>query len=443
MQVVKDLINSFDIVNCTDNQGNTALHVAAYRGQLAVVEALVLASPSSISLRNHAGETFLHMAVSGFQNPLFRRLDKQVELMKQLVCGKVFNLEDIINAKNNDGRTALHMAIIGNIHSDLVQLLMTVRSIDVNVRDVNVMTPLDILRQRPRSASSEMLTTQLISAGGIFGSQDYTARRSMVSHLKMQGNGSSPGTSFRITDSEIFLYTGIENKLNASAGHVSGGRSLDSIELSQFGTTNEIQSVHSSSDDKRKGAVNNAAKRLKRLLHWHRVKEKTPEKFKKTVEEGSVESSMKWSNSEETAIPLRQRFSKPSSLPNNKRTLSVRSNLPSPIAKKKFASGLKNGVMQAMPQLKIPHRSNSSSFSSPGSLEKQKNIYVENNSAGSSCSNQILDDGIPNFVQKPGSLNKRLVNQYLCFGAPGQSVKDPVSRLHQNQSYKHYVISVA
>ncbi|KAK1383109.1 hypothetical protein POM88_020844 [Heracleum sosnowskyi] len=31
--VVKDLVASFDIIDCTDKKGNTALHVAAYRGQ--------------------------------------------------------------------------------------------------------------------------------------------------------------------------------------------------------------------------------------------------------------------------------------------------------------------------------------------------------------------------------------------------------------------------
>lgn len=457
VQVVKDLIASFDIVDSIDNQGNTALHVAAYRGQLAVVEAIICASPSSIFLKNNAGETFLHMAVSGFQTAAFRRLDRQIELMKQLVSGKVFNLEDIVNAKNNEGRTALHMAIIGNIHSDLVQLLMIVRSIDVNVRDLNGMTPLDILRQRPLSASSEMLTRHLISAGGIFGCHDYMARRrAIVSHLKLRGNGNSPGTSFKVTDSEILLYTGIENGSDATAGRGSIGMSSDSTELSHFDTTNEnhTNENHSSSDDKRDGAVTYAAKRLKRLLHWPRVKEKTPGKFKKTTHYGSAESSsMKCSSLNETPIPLRQRFSKPSSLPNNKRTLSVRSNLPSPTAKKKFASGIKNGVMQAIPHLHIPRRSRSSSFSTVSSLssvDKQKEVNTSrNDTAGPSCSNQMFDDRddddiTPNFVHKQGSLNKRLMNQYFCFGASGLPTKGTVRGRHQqNQTYKRSVLSVA
>ena len=157
MQVVKDLVASFDIISSRDNQGNIALHVAAFRGHLSVVEALIIACPSSSTLTNNSGDTFLHMAVAGFRTPGFRRLDRQMELVKQLVSGTIANIQEIINLRNNDGRTALHMAVIGNMHSNLVELLMTVRSINLNIRDADGLTPLDLLRQHPRSASSEIL----------------------------------------------------------------------------------------------------------------------------------------------------------------------------------------------------------------------------------------------------------------------------------------------
>ncbi|KAK0588780.1 hypothetical protein LWI29_005374 [Acer saccharum] len=408
VEVVKDLIGSYDITNSTDHQGNTALHVASYRGQPAAVEALILANPSMISLKNNAGETFLHATVSGFQTPAFRRLDRQVKLMKLLASGKILNMEDIINTKNNDGRTALHMAIIGNVHLELVQLLMSAPSINVNVRDNEGMTTLDLLKQRPHSASSDILIRHLISAGGIFGSQDYTSRRAIATHLKMQGNGSSPGTSFRISDTEIFLYTGIDIPSDANADPCSAGRSSSSTELNQFDSTNENQT---SSIDKKQGNTSDGTS--------------TP-----------------------TPTPLRQRFSKPLPLPNNKRTLSVRSTQSSPTAKKKLASGLVHGVMQAMPQRTVPGRSRSSSFSkassisSPNSLDKQKGIFIDNDVAGPSCSNQLFDDdGASNIIGKQGS--KRLGSQYFCFGGSGHSVKTPVIRQRQNQNSNPAVISVA
>ncbi|KAJ4827320.1 hypothetical protein Tsubulata_003270 [Turnera subulata] len=438
VEVVKELIASYDIINSTDNLGNNALHIAAYRGQSPVVEALILASPSLISSTNNAGETFLHMAVSGFQTPSFRRLDRQIDLMKQLTSGNISNLADIVNAKNNEGRTALHMAIIGNVHFDLTRLLMTAPYINVNARDADGMTPLDLLKQRPQSASSDILIRQLISAGGIFSCQDYSARRAIASRLKLQGNGGSPGTSFRLSDTEIFLYTGVEIVSDATAADpATAGMSSPSSEASQPDLTS---AHHSSRVSKKRDSFSYAANRLKRALHWPRVKEKKPEVFKKPGDAGVVESSKKCNSSEGTPAPLRQRFSNASSLPNNKRTLSVRSNQSSPTSKKRFASGPKHG---AMPQLTIPGRSRSSSFSkssisSPSSLDKQKGILVGGDVAGpSSSSNRLFDDGAPPNVlekEKEGSINKRVRSQYFCFGASGLSVKTPVSIPRQSHS---------
>lgn len=448
MQILKYLIESFDMINSTDHQGNTALHVAAYRGQLAAVEALVSASPSSIYQKNNAGETFLHKAVSGFQTLAFRRLDRQMELLRQLVSGKVFNIKDIINAKNNEDRTALHVAIIGNVHSDLVQLLMTAESINVNVTDVDGLTPLDYLRQRPRSASSDILIRQLMSAGGIFGSQDYNARKVIVSRLKMQGNGnSSPGSSFRISDTEIFLYTGIENASDGSGGHGSPVRS-SAFEPSPYDSATENRSSFTSA---KPSSVNNATQLLKQVLHWPRIKDKRPQKLKKTVDdEGSMDSNKIVNTSDNAPTPLRKRFSKPSSPTNHKRTLSVRSNQSSPSAKKKLASGIRHGVMQAVPQITVPRRSSrsssfsKSSISSPSSLDKQKGVCFETDIAGPSCSNQVVDNANananPNLIKQGNPPhNKRLKSQYFCFGTAGVSVKSPVSR----HSLKRPVPSVA
>lgn len=180
--------------------------------------------------------------------------------------------------------------------------------------------------------------------------------------------------------------------------------------------------------------MNNAAQRLKSVFHWPRLKQKNPKRLKKSTNEGCLE---------DTPIPLRQRFSKPSSLPNNKRTLSVRSNQSSPIAKKKLASGIMHGVMQDMPQLTIPGKSRSSSFSksslsSPSSCDKQKGVFIDTDVAGAgagpSCSNPTLGDEKPNTMEKPGSMKKGLRSQYFCFGGSGLAVKTPGSRLRQNQT---------
>lgn len=439
VEVVKDLAASFDIITSTDNQGNTALHVAAYRGYLAVVDILILSSSSLASLKNNYGDTFLHMAVAGFRTPSFRRLDRQIELMKQLVCGKIVNMQDIINVRNNDGRTALHMAVIENIHGNLVELLMTVPSIDLNIRDADGMTPLDILKQRPRSASSEILIKQLISAGGISNCQDHKARSALVSHLKMQGIGISPGTSFRIPDAEMFLYTGIEIPSDASCDQASMELSICSDEISQIDSRNSL-------DSKKPGSVNYAARRLKFLLRWPLRKEKKAASRELRDDDDSLESFSINRNLEDNLIPLRQKFSGVSYFPNIKRSVSIRSNLPSPSTKKKFSAGLMHGVIKAMPHLTVVSQSPSSSLSrsslssSPNSIDKQKGIDIPR----PSCSTLSLNGKAPPQMNyREDSFNKKLMNQYFCFGAQAVAVKDSVSYVQPDQSYKHLSSLVA
>ncbi|PIN18380.1 hypothetical protein CDL12_08955 [Handroanthus impetiginosus] len=122
LQVVKDLIPDTKIINSTDTNGNLGLHLAAQRRHSSIAEALILASPSSIKAKNDAGETFLYSFITGFQAPGFRRSDLQIDLMKYLLSGKLFDIKEIISEKDNEGKTALHLANMGNVHPDLLKL---------------------------------------------------------------------------------------------------------------------------------------------------------------------------------------------------------------------------------------------------------------------------------------------------------------------------------
>ncbi|CAO2822925.1 unnamed protein product [Amaranthus hypochondriacus] len=420
VEVVKHLIASYDMISTIDDKDNTPLHIAAYRGQLSVLEALSKASPSSASAVNNDMDTFLHVAIAGFQSPGFRRLDQQIELMKQLVSSKSFIIENIINSKNSEGRTALHLAIIGNIHSDLVQLLMKAPYINVNIRDDHGMTPLDYLKRQPKSASSEILIRQLISAGGISSCKDYAVRKAFASHLKMQGDCTSPGTSFRVSDNEIFLDTGIDRLMNSTAGRFCGAhvRLQSSTEASRCGSPTEDD--NRIPDIKKLGPLQNAAKRLKHMFHWPSVKRKQTERTKRTSEKEESFSDKRWSPSDEMPIPLRERFSNASCLSSNKRTLSVRSNLSSPTNRKKMASWIarQDGLHD---QLKV----NLSALSSSSS-EKGKEICVEHENTSSSCSKQVNTDD--NVTRKQGSMSKRFVNPTLCFGGSHLSLKNSVGK---------------
>ncbi|KAE8696636.1 Lysine histidine transporter 1 [Hibiscus syriacus] len=408
IEVVKYLVTSFEIIASTDGQGNTALHTAAYRGYLNVVEFLLRASPNLASVKNDCGSTFLHVAVAGFRTPGFRRIDQQIELMKRLVCSEVFEIRDIINVRNSDGRTALHMAVIDNVQSRLVELLMSVPCIDLNVRDADGSTTLDLLKRRPKSTCSEILIKDLIAAGGISNCQDNAARSAIVSCLKENGVGASPGTSFRVPDAEIFLYTGSENAYDAGCDQESVGYSSCLSDLSELKLSNTIE-------NKKPSSINHTARRLKNLLHW-------PRKERKTASAESVgdddplevmSTSRNWSDSH---IPLREKYTK-SSLPNNTRTFSLGRDLPSPSSRKKFTAGLTHGVIQATPHLAAPLKSppspiSASSTASPVSVDEQKVVR-------DARLKQLFDGKATRMSPKENSVDKRLMNQYFCFGAQG------------------------
>lgn len=422
MQVVKELVASYGplIMEAIDSQGNTALHVAAYRGHADLVEALISASPSLVSARNNAGDTFLHAGISGFQTPAFERLDKHTELMNRLITSAASNSPcDVVNCRNNEGRTALHLAISGNVPLEFVEMLMSVKSIDINIKDASGMTPLDLIRHKPQSPTSDLLFRRLVSAGGMFSCRDQSITSVVASHLKDRGNFYSPGARFRTSDAEIFLSTRLEAAPDKVVPrHVRS--SSCSIEIGQANVTDENHHLKKC----RNASVNSATERLKSVFHWPRIKKQAG--HSKNDSEISITSTAL--ETQETPVPLRQRFSKRSTsspspaLPNNnKRTLSVRSNQSSPRAKKKRFGSVRT---RSSSFSKISIHSSSASSSSSMVDIKQKGVLVDTNIAGPSGFDRPEPVKSKKLKEKQqGSVRRRLKSHYFCFGTSALTVK--------------------
>lgn len=469
LEVVKYLMASFDIINSTDNQGNTALHVAAYRGHLPVVQALVAASPSTLSAVNNAGETFLHSAIAGFRTPGFRRLDRQLELTKHLIRERTADIRKIINLKNDAGLTALHMAVVGCVHPDLVELLMTTPSIDLNVKDAGGMTPLSLLKEQLQSTTSERLIKQIVSAGGVLSSSVLRSRSAVVSQIKMRGGiAISPGTMFKISDAEIFLYSGIGTAGSRRASSCSSPGKCDLADANDEG--GDVN--HGSSGGKRLSSASRAKDRLKLMLRWPRHREKMLRTPRKPEDSGPLDSIKKLNEqvAAETPAPLRQAFTKTTAL-NNKRTLAVKSSAPSSATKKKLNMKLIHGIMEAMPQLAsssaatrsppntLPRSSMSSTPPStklkdicfddeaPIMSGKLKDIVLDGNDGSvddPSCSNSSFtgDDGVAGAARRNhGCGNGRLIN--ICFGAQGLAVEDSASGQPTSKMFKQQCLRVS
>ncbi|GKA50098.1 ankyrin repeat family protein [Tanacetum coccineum] len=188
--------------------GGWLLYTAASAGDLEFVKELLKRDPLLVFGEGEYGVTdILYAAARSGNLEVFEVLVDFSLWSKGEEIGSVFKMEMMNRVVHAGAREHLfHIAVIENIHSDLVELLMTVRYIDLNIRDVDGMTPLDLLRQRPKSMNSEILIKRLISAGGISDYNGYMTRTALVSHLKTHGIGGSPGTSFRVPDAEIIFY---------------------------------------------------------------------------------------------------------------------------------------------------------------------------------------------------------------------------------------------
>ncbi|KAJ4892849.1 Ankyrin repeat family protein [Raphanus sativus] len=400
IKVVKYLITKYDsIMEIKDSHGNTALHIAAYKGHLAVMEALINESPPLISAVNNEGDTCLHMVVSGFAASGFKRLDRQMELLKKLVSGGgsfSVDFSEIVNVRNGNGRTVVHLAVmdvLNTVRHDVVEILLRVPGVDLNVVDIDGMTPVDLLeRQTPRTAVSDLLIKRLKSAGG---RSNGCGEKVIPFREERYGFCGSPGTAFEISDSEIFLFTAARtDHRTASNAEMSPDReSLDGIsECSTEMTTH--------SKRKRRGGGTGA--RLKLLLRWAK-KEETEENRRYSGDDNN-----------NRRVPLREMYSgsrSPSEIGNRGRAFPMRTesgDLPSLSVRLKFTEGLMKGVVvQESPRFV---------FSPP--------VVSDYSGAPSSACTSPFQTVSSELERKTPAMKKQrsFVNRYLCFSGKGLAI---------------------
>uniref|UniRef100_A0ACD5TYD7 Uncharacterized protein n=1 Tax=Avena sativa TaxID=4498 RepID=A0ACD5TYD7_AVESA len=116
-----------------DNNGLFPIHVAASMGALGIISNILETCPTSAGLCTAQGRTFLHVAVEN------RRL-KVVSFVSQTP-----SLAWILNSRDHDGNTALHLAVH---HGNLLIFCSLYGNKDVHVSLANnsMQTPIDLAR---------------------------------------------------------------------------------------------------------------------------------------------------------------------------------------------------------------------------------------------------------------------------------------------------------
>ncbi|KAJ4706567.1 Ankyrin repeat-containing protein [Melia azedarach] len=141
LDVIKELVR-MDSKLCLvkDKDGMTPLHTAAMEGRLDVMKELLSACPDSVMEVTVADETPFHIAMSHGQV-------KAEEFLLEWIKGKPYSAH-LINKKDSDGNTLLHLAV-SRKHLQIIKFLVEEFSISVNAMNDSRFTALDIFDVLP------------------------------------------------------------------------------------------------------------------------------------------------------------------------------------------------------------------------------------------------------------------------------------------------------
>ncbi|CAJ1955292.1 unnamed protein product [Sphenostylis stenocarpa] len=136
-----------------NNNGYTPLHLAVMNGKVSILQDFVSSIVASLNRLTRAEETIFHLAVRyGSQDALEFLVD-------------VSNGTNLLHCQDRYGNTVLHLAVIGKRYK-MAEFLINKTKVDINARNYEGISALDVLVQAKDSAENRHLLVTLIRAGG-------------------------------------------------------------------------------------------------------------------------------------------------------------------------------------------------------------------------------------------------------------------------------------
>ncbi|XP_056850232.1 ankyrin repeat-containing protein BDA1 isoform X1 [Raphanus sativus] len=146
VELAQELIK-FDpnLVRIRGRGGTTPLHLVAEKGDADLLTKFLFVCPESIRDANVNGETALHIMV---KNDRHEELEVLRGWMQRMLISDALSTEKhILNTRDRDGNTALHLAAYKNDSKALKELLECM-SLNRNIQNKSGMTALDLLRAK-------------------------------------------------------------------------------------------------------------------------------------------------------------------------------------------------------------------------------------------------------------------------------------------------------
>ncbi|KAB2019318.1 hypothetical protein ES319_D08G290300v1 [Gossypium barbadense] len=142
-------IGGHELCRRKDYKGRVALHLAVIKGRERVAGELVMACPESIKEITDKKETILHLAGKN---------ENGCKFVKGLIDG--IKAKEMLNLKDEDGNTVLHLAALRKQH-EVMNLLLQQPELDVNAVNSNNLKALDILLKGPKQSNDEEIAHML------------------------------------------------------------------------------------------------------------------------------------------------------------------------------------------------------------------------------------------------------------------------------------------
>ncbi|KAG7537932.1 Ankyrin repeat [Arabidopsis suecica] len=144
------------LVRIRGRGGMTPLHLVARNGDVELLTEFLLACPESITDANVNGETALHITVIYDRFEELKLLTGWMQKRRNSVGA--FTEIHVLNRRDRNGDTALHLAADRNNHK-VVKKLLKCMTLDRNIQNNNDMTALDVLRanRSPMSKDTEKI----------------------------------------------------------------------------------------------------------------------------------------------------------------------------------------------------------------------------------------------------------------------------------------------
>ena len=115
----------------SDQNGYFPIHTASSKGHIKVIQEFLPRCPDSVELLNHQGRNILHVAAMNGKAKVVNYILKKSEL------------EMLINEKDKDGNTSLHLASKTK-HPKVVSILTWVKRVDLKLLNNEGKTALDV-----------------------------------------------------------------------------------------------------------------------------------------------------------------------------------------------------------------------------------------------------------------------------------------------------------